>query len=73
MRFMLMQHYAPIEGELGHLRTFTLAADERRDPNTQLALHLHGLHPARSYEHASTCALCTPAGRAEGELPRSGG
>ena len=39
------RHHPGIRDQVGHLRTFTLAADKRRDPNRQPALHLHGLHP----------------------------
>ena len=40
------RHHPGSRDQVGHLRPFTLAADERRDPHRQPAPRLHGLHPA---------------------------
>jgi hypothetical protein len=40
------RHHPGVRDQVDHLRTFTLAADKRRDPNRQPALHLPGLYPA---------------------------
>jgi len=42
------RHHPGVRDQVGHLRTFMLAANKRRDPNRQSALHLPGLYPPRS-------------------------
>lgn len=63
--------------QVGNLRTFTLAADERRHPNAQPTLHLHGLHLAPIAQTTPSHALRTngrrPWRRCEREAVRRHG
>jgi len=46
-----------VANQVGHLRTFTIAADKRRDPNRQPTLHLNGLHPAPIVRARRACPV----------------
>ncbi len=61
------RHHPGVRDQIGHLRTFTLAADKRRHPNRHPALHLHWLHLPDRTSTPSHAPPALPRERAEGD------